>query len=96
MNQPLAIAVVGGTGPPGPRPCLPLRPRRPPGRPRLARCRTRWREGRRDQREVESPTVTGATNAAAAAEADVILLAVPWDGHADLVAGLADQPPARS
>lgn len=38
-----------------------------------------------------SGTVTGADNAAAAAAADVVLLAVPYDGHDDLVRGLAEQ-----
>ena len=32
--------------------------------------------------------VTGAANAEACADADVVLLAVPWDGHDDLVAAL--------
>ena len=35
-------------------------------------------------------TLTGATNAEAVRDADLVLLAVPWDGHADLVASLAD------
>jgi NADPH-dependent F420 reductase len=38
---------------------------------------------------LDGPTVTGATNADAVAGADVVLVAVPWDGHADLVASLA-------
>ncbi|GAA4675427.1 NADPH-dependent F420 reductase [Nocardioides nanhaiensis] len=33
-------------------------------------------------------TVSGASNAEACAEADVVVLAVPWDGHDDLVASL--------
>lgn len=33
--------------------------------------------------------VSGAENASAAADADVVILAVPWDGHADLVSSLA-------
>jgi len=33
--------------------------------------------------------VTGAANAAAARSADIVVLAVPYDGHDDLVAGLA-------
>lgn len=35
--------------------------------------------------------VTGADNATATADADVVVLAVPYDGHDDLVAGLADE-----
>ena len=38
---------------------------------------------------LSSPTVSGAANADACAEADVVLLAVPYDGHDDLVAALA-------
>jgi hypothetical protein len=34
--------------------------------------------------------VTGATNADAAAAADVVVVAVPWEGHEQLVSGLAD------
>jgi len=37
------------------------------------------------------PRVTGETNGEAAAGADVVLLAVPWDGHAALVSSLADE-----
>jgi 8-hydroxy-5-deazaflavin:NADPH oxidoreductase len=36
-------------------------------------------------------TVSGAANAEAAAGADVVVLAVPYDGHDELVASLADQ-----
>jgi NADPH-dependent F420 reductase len=35
--------------------------------------------------------VSGADNAAAAADADVVILAVPWEGHADLVSSLASE-----
>jgi 8-hydroxy-5-deazaflavin:NADPH oxidoreductase len=35
-----------------------------------------------------SPTVSGAANADACADADVVLLAVPYDGHDELVASL--------
>lgn len=35
--------------------------------------------------------VTGADNATATADADVVVLAVPYDGHDDLVAALADE-----
>jgi NADPH-dependent F420 reductase len=40
--------------------------------------------------KLESRTVSGATNAEAVASAEVVLLAVPWEGHADLVTSLAD------
>jgi NADPH-dependent F420 reductase len=35
--------------------------------------------------------VTGADNAAAAAAGDIVVVAVPWDGHGDLVASLATE-----
>ncbi|MCK5891439.1 NADPH-dependent F420 reductase [Aeromicrobium sp.] len=35
--------------------------------------------------------VSGADNAACAARADVVLAAIPWDGHAELLASLADE-----
>jgi 8-hydroxy-5-deazaflavin:NADPH oxidoreductase len=37
---------------------------------------------------LESPSLSGAANADACAEADVVLLAVPYDGHDELVASL--------
>jgi 8-hydroxy-5-deazaflavin:NADPH oxidoreductase len=37
---------------------------------------------------LESPSVSGAANADACAEADAVLLAVPYDGHDELVASL--------
>jgi 8-hydroxy-5-deazaflavin:NADPH oxidoreductase len=36
-------------------------------------------------------TVSGADNATAATQGDVVVVAVPWDGHADLLADLAGQ-----
>ncbi len=33
-------------------------------------------------------SVSGADNAGCAAESDIVLVAVPWDGHADLLTGL--------
>lgn len=91
MNQSLAIAVVGGTGPQGRGLAY-----------RFAVAGHQVVLGSRDagrasekadeiNEKLEAATVRGADNATAAAEADVVLLAVPWDGHADLVAGLADQ-----
>lgn len=40
--------------------------------------------------KLDEPLVSGASNSDAVGRADVVLLAVPWDGHADLVASLAD------
>lgn len=91
MNQPLDIAVVGGTGPQGRGLAY-----------RFAVAGHRVVLGSRDagrasekadeiNEKLGSAGVRGSDNASAAAAADVVLLAVPWDGHADLVAGLADQ-----
>ena len=91
MNQSLDIAVVGGTGPQGRGLAY-----------RFAVAGHRVVLGSRDagragekadeiNEKLGSADVRGADNASAAEAADVVLLAVPWDGHADLVAGLADQ-----
>ena len=47
--------------------------------------------------EATGGTVTGADNAAAAAAGDIVVVAVPWDGHGELLAR-ASRPrwPARS
>lgn len=39
--------------------------------------------------EATGGVVAGATNEDAAAAGDIVVVAVPWDGHADLLAGLA-------
>jgi 8-hydroxy-5-deazaflavin:NADPH oxidoreductase len=39
----------------------------------------------------EAPGIEGAGNAAAAAQAGIVIVAVPWDGHRELLAGLADE-----
>jgi NADPH-dependent F420 reductase len=83
------IAVVGGTGPQGKGLAY-----------RWARHGHRVVLGSRDAGRVQAAareiservpdaTVSGATNAAAAAGADVVVLAVPYDGHDELVASLA-------
>jgi NADPH-dependent F420 reductase len=85
------IAVVGGTGPQGKGLAY-----------RFARHGHRVVLGSRSaDRAVEAAgeitarvpeaTVSGATNADAAAGADVVLLAVPYDGHDDLVSSLAGE-----
>ena len=40
--------------------------------------------------EATGGKVTGAANADAAAQAEVVLVVVPWDGHAELLTGLKD------
>jgi NADPH-dependent F420 reductase len=85
------IAVVGGTGPQGKGLAY-----------RFARHGHRVVLGSRSAGRAEDAAaeivarlpdaeVSGATNAAAAAGADVVVLAVPYDGHDDLVASLAEQ-----
>lgn len=90
-TAPLAIAVVGGTGPQGRglayRFAL-------AGHAVVLGSRD---AGRASEKAAEIAAkdpalrVSGATNADAAAGADLVLLAVPWEGHADLVTSLADQ-----
>jgi 8-hydroxy-5-deazaflavin:NADPH oxidoreductase len=84
------IAVIGGTGPQG----------RGLGY-RLAMAGHTVTIGSRDAAraaekaeeilaKIDAPaTVAGAENSVAAAGADIVLLAVPWEGHAELVASLA-------
>jgi NADPH-dependent F420 reductase len=85
------IAVVGGTGPQGKGLAY-----------RFARHGHRVTVGSRAADRAEATAgeirarlpgcdVRGAANADAAAGAGVVLLAVPYDGHDDLVAGLAEQ-----
>lgn len=86
------IAVVGGTGPQGRGLAY-----------RLAQAGHTVTIGSRDTgRAAEKAaeiaarigggaTVTGATNSDAVTTSDVVLLAVPWEGHAALVASLAQE-----
>lgn len=91
MTDSFPIAVVGGTGPQGRglayRFAL-------AGHPVVIGSRDADRADEKATEinsKLDEPIVTGATNAGAAAASDVVLLAVPWDGHAELVTGLADQ-----
>ena len=84
------VAVLGGTGPQG----------RGLAR-RWAAAGLRVVVGSRDAEraaatasdlaEATGGDVTGADNAAAAAAGDVVVVAVPWDGHGELLKGLAEQ-----
>lgn len=90
MNQIHTIAVVGGTG--------------PQGRGLAYRFALAGHEvilGSRDaaraqekadeiNARLDRPLVSGAANADAVGGADIVLLAVPWDGHGDLVSSLAE------
>ncbi|MRK02910.1 NADPH-dependent F420 reductase [Aeromicrobium sp. S22] len=91
MNQIHTIAVVGGTGPQGRglayRFAL-------AGHPVILGSRDAGRAQEKADEinaKLEAETVSGATNADAVGAADIVLLAVPWDGHADLVSSLAGQ-----
>ena len=83
------IAVIGGTGPQGRG--LAYRFARHGHRVAIgSRARERAEQTAAEIRErLPDAAVSGTTNAAAAAAADVVVLAVPYDGHDDLVAGLA-------
>ena len=82
----LTIGILGGTGDQG----------RGLGR-RLAMAGNRVILGSRDAGRAESaaatigspPQVTGAANEDAARAADLVIAAVPWEGHIDLLARLA-------
>lgn len=90
-HGPLDIAVVGGTGPQGRGLAY-----------RFAAAGHRVVLGSRDvarakekadeiNAKLSSVVVSGDDNTSAVDQASVVLLAIPWKGHADLVAGLADQ-----
>ena len=80
----LVVSVLGGTGEQG----------RGLGR-RLALAGCRVVLGSRDAGRAEAAAadlpgeVTGGDNAAAAARGDVVIVAVPWDGHRELLVSLA-------
>lgn len=86
------IAVVGGTGPQGRGLAY-----------RLAQAGHAITIGSRDAARASEKaeeiaakiggpaTVIGATNADAVATSDIVLLAVPWEGHAELVTSLKDE-----
>lgn len=82
----LRIGVIGGTGDQGRGIAL-----------RLARTGLSVVLGSRDGERASSIAaelgagVGGATNAECAAQCDVAIIAVPWDGHAATVASLADE-----
>jgi len=93
VTEPLTIAVIGGTGPQGKGLAL-----------RFARAGHQVTLGSRDAARAQEAAdevnahrgeagaaLGGASNTDAAAGADVVLLAVPWKGHGELVESLADQ-----
>jgi hypothetical protein len=84
----VTVAVLGGTGPQG-RGLV--RRWAAAGVPVVvgSRAAERAAETAADLAEATGGDVRGAANDEAAAAADVVVLAVPWDGHADLVRSLA-------
>ena len=82
----LTVGVLGGTGPQGKGLAL-----------RWAAAGIEVIIGSRSAERAEEAAgelgdgVTGADNATVAATADVVLVAVPWEGHGDLLASLRDR-----
>lgn len=85
------IAVVGGTGPQGRGLAYRFAAA---GHDVVLGSRDAGRAGEKADEinaKLGQATVSGATNAEAVTTAELVLLAVPWDGHAELVTSLADQ-----
>jgi NADPH-dependent F420 reductase len=82
----LTVGVLGGTGPQGKGLAL-----------RWARAGIKVIIGSRSAERAEAAAaelgdgVSGQDNAGTAAASDVVLVAVPWEGHGDLLASLRDQ-----
>jgi 8-hydroxy-5-deazaflavin:NADPH oxidoreductase len=82
----VTVGVLGGTGPQGKGLAL-----------RWAKAGIKVIIGSRSAERAEATAaelgenVTGADNATTAAAADVVLVAVPWEGHGALLASLRDQ-----
>src|SRR6478752_8587296 len=84
------VAVLGGTGPQG----RGLARRfAAAGVPVVigSRSAERAAEAASTLAEAVGGTVTGADNAGAAAAGDIVVLAVPWDGHGELLASLTSE-----
>lgn len=84
------IAVLGGTGPQG----RGLARRFAAGGIKVvlgSRTAERAEEVARDLAAAVGGDITGADNRAAAGIADIVLVVVPWDGHAELLADLAEE-----
>ena len=84
------VAVLGGTGPQG----RGLARRwAGAGVPVVigSRSAERAEETAKSLAEATGGTVSGADNAGAAEAGDIVVVAVPWDGHKELLAGLATQ-----
>lgn len=84
------IAVLGGTGPQG----RGLARRwATAGLPVVIGSRNaeRAQAAAAELAEATGGTVTGADNAGAAAQGDIVVVAVPWDGHKELLEGLTSE-----
>lgn len=84
------IAVLGGTGPQG----RGLAGRFAAGGIKVvlgSRTAERAEEVALDLAAAVGGDITGADNRAAAGIADIVLVVVPWDGHAELLADLAEE-----
>lgn len=88
--QGITVAVLGGTGPQG----RGLARRfAAAGIPVVlgSRSADRAADAAEDLAAATGGDVTGRDNQAAAAAGDVVIVAVPWDGHGELLAGLAPE-----
>ena len=88
--QGITVAVLGGTGPQG----RGLARRfAAAGIPVVlgSRSADRAADAAEDLAAATGGDVTGRDNQAAAAAGDVVIVAVPWDGHGELLAGLASE-----
>ncbi|TDQ04080.1 NADPH-dependent F420 reductase [Labedaea rhizosphaerae] len=86
----LTVGVLGGTGPQGKG--LALRWAMAGQRVILgSRSAERAEQAASEVSSLAGAEVTGGDNAVCAASADVVLVAVPWDGHAELLTSLREQ-----
>ncbi len=82
----LTVAILGGTGDQGRGLARRLAMA---GNPVIIGSRDAGRAAEAAATIGEPPQVTGAANADAARDADLVIAAMPWEGHADLLAALA-------
>jgi hypothetical protein len=86
----LTVGVLGGTGPQGKG--LAIRWAKAGIKVIIgSRAADRAQTAAEEIAETSGGPVSGADNAGCAAAADLVLVAVPWDGHADLLRSLAPQ-----
>ncbi|MGB3438761.1 MAG: NADPH-dependent F420 reductase [Actinophytocola sp.] len=85
----LTVGVLGGTGPQGKG--LALRWAKAGIKVIIGSRSAERAQAAADELGSDVPGVTGADNATTAADADVVLVAVPWEGHDALLESLRDQ-----